>query len=123
MRGQLVIKTETLRGKADGVNFSRYFDEFIRGCLCRASLPRAIISRRSRIFCKGVQNLLMLLLVVQSDLEDPIYVGKLGAARRREQMLNRLIDMPAIRRDLLAAGPGQQPAPRPRVARTGGDII
>ena len=119
MRGQLVIKTETLRGKADGVNFSRYFDEFIRGCLCRASLPRAIISRRSRIFCKGVQDvgeqkLLMLLLVVQSDLEDPIYVGKLGAARRREQMLNRLIDMPAIRRDLLAAGPGQQPAPRPR---------
>src|ERR1700730_9971808 len=103
MRGQLVIKTETLCRKADGVNFSRPFDEFVRRSLYRASLPRAIISRRNRIFCKGVQDvgeqkLLMLLLVVQSDFEDPAYVGKLGAARHCEQMLDRLIDMPAIGR-------------------------
>ena len=57
----------------------------------------------------GEQKLLMLLLVVQSDFEDPAYVGKLGAARLCEQMLDRLIDMPAIGRDFLAAGPGQQP--------------
>jgi len=98
MRGQLVVKTETLCSKADGVNSSRHFDEFIRRCLCRASLPRAIISRRNRIFCKGVQDvgeqkLLMLLLVVQSDFEDPAYVGKLGAARLCEQMLDRYLDM------------------------------
>ena len=89
-------------------------------------LPIRIVGRMRRVQGKRVQNIgeqqfLMLLLVLQPDLDDrPELVEIL---RGRDQFRHRVIDMRAIGRDLRNTRPRDQAALRPRLPRTGGDII
>ena len=81
-----------------------------------------------RILRKGVQDIgpeqfLVLLLVVQAELDQRNDGRELGLVGALQQPFDGLIDMGAIGRNLRAVRPRDHAALRPRVARTGGDVI
>ena len=71
----------------------------------------------------GEHQLLMLLLVIESDFQNTEDFAKCGRACLADQPLNRRIDMRAILADLIGIRPRDHPALRPRVTRAGRDII
>src|SRR5215831_20558162 len=58
----------------------------------------------------------MLLLVVETDLEDAHHLGQLRIAGASEQAFDSRVDMSAKRGDALAVRPRDEPALGPRVA-------
>ena len=71
----------------------------------------------------GDEQFLMLLLVMQADFDN--FENARGFRRRHllDQPLDRRVDMGAIGGDVLAVRPRDQAALRPRMTRTGGDVI
>ena len=65
----------------------------------------------------------MLLLVMEADLEYAHHLRQRRLLGTGEQPRDPVIDMRAERCDLLAVRPRQEPAPGPRVARSGRHVI
>src|SRR5262249_7602894 len=82
--------------------------------------------RRQRVLSKGVQyvgekKLLMLLLVIEPDLENAQHFRQLRVLRALEQSLD--VDVGAEGSNAFAVGPRDESAPRPRVPRSGRDVV
>ena len=71
----------------------------------------------------GEQELLVLLLVMEPDLENPQDLRKLAILGPGKQPLDRRIDVGAEGRDVLAVRPREQPPSRPRMTRASRHII
>src|SRR6266446_3346484 len=65
----------------------------------------------------------MLLLVVQPDLENAQHFRQLQVLRAREQSLDARVDMGAEGGNAFAVRPRDETAPRPRLPRSGRDIV
>ena len=65
----------------------------------------------------------MLLLVIETDLEDAQHLGELRSAGLVDEPHDRSIDMRAIGRDLAVGRPRHQSALRARMPRPGRDIV
>src|SRR5947209_17411292 len=84
-----------------------------------AQVRRLAISRPQRALRKqrqdvGEQKLLVLLLVIDADLDQPGDLARRINAARGE-CLQRLVDMGAIGENLVVCRPGQEAALRPRL--------
>ena len=127
MRRALVVEAVAVALMADGVDaFGKLGVTLLRVGFRR--LPVRVVGGIGRVLRKGVQDvgehqLLMLLLVVQADLQNARDLGPRRAARLGDQRFSRRIDMRAVLRDLDGIRPRDQPTLRPRMARTGGDVI
>ena len=118
MRRALVVEAVAVARKSDGVQPARQFGKATRLVVGLWRLPGGIISRQSRVLRKGVQDVgedqfLVLLLVVEADLEDAQHLRKAFLVGTRDQPLDRRVDMRAIRGDLGAVRPRDEPALRP----------
>ena len=78
---------------------------------------------RERVQDVGEQQLLMLLLVMKTDLENADHLGPLRFLHDREQPLDRFVDMSPEGGDVFAIRPREQPASRARLAWAGRDIV
>src|SRR5213078_2246195 len=127
MRRTLVVETVSSALETDAMDAGRqgYKSGRARGAR-RPPLTR--IDGRHGILRKSVQDvgeqkLLMLLLVMQPDLENPQHFRQLRVLRALEQSLDARVDMGAEGGNAFAVGPREEPPPRPRVARPGGDVV
>ena len=71
----------------------------------------------------GEDQLLMLLLVMETDLENPQRLRALVLGNTGDEALNRGIDMSPVVGDRTDRRPAQQPASRPRMPRTRRHIV
>ena len=65
----------------------------------------------------------MLLLVIEADLEDAEHLAQPIGVAVHQQLLDGGVDMRTISANLGRAGTGNEPPPRPLVARSGRDIV
>ena len=127
MRRALVVEAIAVALMADGVDaFGKLGVTLLRRRFRR--LPIGIVGGMGRVLREGVQDvgehqLLMLLLVVQSDLQNARDFGPRRTARFGDQRFNRRIDVRAVLRDLGRVRPRDQSTFGPRMARAGGDVI
>src|SRR5690606_24693753 len=124
----LIIPREPVTRMADLVNAARILDpaDRIGFRWGHAELSRTV-GGAQRIGGKkrqniGQQQFLMLLLVINADLDEPgnFRPGREFPGEKRRQ---RIVDMRAISKHALARGPGEETAPRARLARTNALII
>src|SRR5947209_2685009 len=65
----------------------------------------------------------MLLLVMQPDLENAQHFRQLRVLRAREQSLDARVDVDAEGGNAFAVRPRDEAAPRPRLPRSGRDVV
>src|SRR5439155_24853187 len=127
MRRTLIVETVSNALETDAMDPGRQ-----RGKSGRARAPRrpplSRVDGTQRILRKSVQDvgeqkLLMLLLVMQPDLENPQHFRQLRVLRALEQSLDGRVDMGAEGGNAFAVGPRDESALRPRVARPGRDVV
>src|SRR5439155_6459365 len=127
MRRTLVVETVSSALETDAMDAGRQGDKSGRARGARRP-PLTRIDGRHGILRKSVQDvgeqkLLMLLLVMQPDLENTQHFRQLRVLRALEQSLDGRVDMGAEGGNAFAVRPREEPPPRPRVARPGGDVI
>src|SRR4029078_4499435 len=121
MGRRLIVETEAVLTEADGADARRYPGVAINARR-RRRLPFRVVYRVDRVLREGVENigqhqLLMLLLVMQSDLHDRYDSLEYRLIRALQQFGDRGIDMGAIGGHLFDARTGDQTALRPGVPR------
>jgi len=103
-------------------------DPVLAGPACGREIPRRVVGRRYRVLRKGMQDVgphqfLMLLLVVETNLDQRRDRGQLVVAGFTEEFHDRRIDATAIGGDLLSGGPCQIAAPVPGMTGACADVI
>ncbi len=128
MPRRLVVEAEARALVTDGMNAGGHIDEAARSLAGARRLPFRVVNRIGRILREGVQDIgdqqfLVLLLVMQADFDNAEHMRGIRGRHVVDQPLDRRVDMGAISGYVLAVRPGDQSALRPRMARTGGDVV
>ena len=124
----LVVEGRTLSVVTDGVNALGEIKKTAAVPGCRRRLPSRVVGRCRRVLRKGVKQIrqhqfLMLLLVIETDLDDLQHPLEIRRTSTSNQLEHRRIDVGAILRDLVGARPGNEAALRPRMTRSRGNVI
>ena len=106
MRRLLVVEAETVAGVTDLIDAGLETDKLTRAGPPHRRLPTLVVSGAGRILRERMQDvgqnqLLMLLLVMQTDLDDRDDFFQQRFVGAFDQHSHRAIDMRAIGRDLL----------------------
>ena len=128
MRGFFIVEMEAVVGVPDAMDALIERDPFVAGAGRSGKFPGRIVSRQNRVLREGVQDVgqhqfLMLLLVIETDLDQWRDRCQRGLAGLMKEFHHSRVDMPAIGGDFVGTGTGQVAALVAGVPRPGADVV